>query len=293
MQLPMFGPYLPRVKGVNSCGEGETSQMLITVNPLPVAEGSISALTGGIICQGDTVTYSIPEIPNATSYIWTLPDGATGTSSTNSITVNFSTTAVSGDITVRGVNSCGEGVAITKTIIVHPLPADAGAISGPDVVCQGDAVIYSIPEIAHATYYKWTFPDGTTSETFSNSITVNFYTISASGNITVRGVNHCGEGANSTKFITVNLLPAAAGPISGPTTVYPGQTSITYSVPEIANATSYTWTLPTGATGTSSTNSITVDYNMTAVPGNITVRGVNSCGEGAVSTKTINFGNPI
>ena len=29
-----------------------------------------------------------------------------------------------------------------------------------------------------------------------------------------------------------------------PTTVYPGQTSITYSVPEIANATSYTWTLP-------------------------------------------------
>ena len=26
----------------------------------------------------------------ATSYIWTLPDGATGTSSTNSITVDYS-----------------------------------------------------------------------------------------------------------------------------------------------------------------------------------------------------------
>ena len=277
-----------RVKGVNSCGEGETSQMLITVNPLPVAEGSISALTGGIICQGDTVTYSIPEIPNATSYIWTLPDGATGTSSTNSITVNFSTTAVSGDITVRGVNHCGEGANSTKFITVNLLPAAAGPISGPTTVYPGQtSITYSVPEIANATSYTWTLPTGATGTSSTNSITVDYNMTAVPGNITVRGVNSCGEGAVSTKTINVDGFPGSTGPISGPSSVCQGQDSVTYSVESSVNTTSYIWTLPNGVTGTSTTNSITVNFSTTAVSGDITVRGVNSNGEGPITTKTV------
>ena len=275
-----------RVKGVNSCGEGETSQMLITVNPLPVAVGIISASKIGVVCQGESVVYTVPDFPNATSYIWTLPDGATGTSSTNSITVNFSTTAVSGDITVRGVNSCGEGEALTKAIEVYPLPADAGAISGSDIVCQGDTVTYSVPEIARTVYYKWTLPNGTTHGTNTNLTTVNFSTTAVSGNITVRGVNSYGEGAVSTKAITVNQFPAAAGIISGPDTVCQGDTVI-YSVPEIAHATSYFWTLPNSGFDVTETNSITVIYGMGVSSGNLSVEGTNSCGQGTVSSKLI------
>jgi len=83
------------------------------------------------------------------------------------------------------------------------------------------------------------------------------------------------------------IFPAAAGTITGSATVCQGQNSVTYNVPAIANATSYIWTLPTGATGSSSTNSITVNYGLSAVSGNITVKGHNSCGDGTASSKAI------
>lgn len=87
-------------------------------------------------------------------------------------------------------------------------------------------------------------------------------------------------------------LPAAAGNISGPATVCQGQSSVTYTIPIIANATSYVWSLPTGASGTSTTNSITVNYSVSALSGNITVMGNNSCGNGTSSTLTITV-NPL
>jgi len=61
----------------------------------PSAAGTITGDT--TVCQNATnITYSIPAITGATSYVWTLPTGATGTSSTNSISVNFGSTATSG-----------------------------------------------------------------------------------------------------------------------------------------------------------------------------------------------------
>lgn len=84
--------------------------------------------------------------------------------------------------------------------------------------------------------------------------------------------------------VAVNSLTAAAGTISGSTTVCQGQNSVSYTVPAIANATTYLWTLPGGASGTSTTNTIVVSYGASAVSGNITVKGTNLCGEGAVST---------
>jgi len=58
--------------------------------------------------QGSLI-YSIPLIPNATTYVWTLPSGVIGSSSTNTIVVNFSSSAVSDNITVYGHNICGDG----------------------------------------------------------------------------------------------------------------------------------------------------------------------------------------
>lgn len=81
----------------------------------------------------------------------------------------------------------------------------------------------------------------------------------------------------------VSPLPTAAGIISGTANVCRNQMGMVYSVPAIQDATSYIWTLPSGATGSSSTNTITVNYSNFAESGNITVKGVNDCGEGAVS----------
>jgi hypothetical protein len=93
--------------------------------------------------------------------------------------------------------------------------------------------------------------------------------------------------SSSTLAITVNPLPANAGTITGTATVCQNQSAVVYTVPAITNATSYVWTLPTGATGTSTTNNITANYGLSAVSGNISVRGQNSCGDGGNSTLAV------
>ena len=138
-----------------------------------------------------------------------MPSGATGTSTTNSITVNYGTSAVSGNITVKGNNTCGDGATSTLAITVNPLPVSAGTISGTATVCQGqNSVTYTVPTIANATSYVWTLPSGATGTSSTNSITVNYGISAISGNITVKGTNTCGNGITSTLAITVNALPA-------------------------------------------------------------------------------------
>ncbi|MEI6062122.1 MAG: T9SS type A sorting domain-containing protein, partial [Bacteroidota bacterium] len=199
------------------------------------------------------------------------------------ITVNYGASAASGNITVKGTNTCGDGGTSTLAITVNALPVTAGTIAGATSVCQGqNSVIYTVPAITNATSYAWTLPTGATGASTTNSIIVAYSTSASSGNISVAGLNSCGEGTSSSLAITVNPLPAAAGPIAGNTTVCRGQGSVIYTVPAITNASLYVWTLPAGASGASTTNSITVDYSSLASSGNITVKGNNSCGDGSV-----------
>ena len=179
----------------------------LTVNPLPASAGTISGLA--TVCQGQSsVTYKVPSIANATSYTWTLPSGASGTSSVDSIVVNYGTSATSGNITVKGYNICGNGDSSTMAVTVNPLPASAGTISGLATVCQGQSsVVYQVPSIANATSYTWTLPSGATVTSSVDSIVVNYGTSATSGILKVKGINACGYGDSSTLAITVNLLP--------------------------------------------------------------------------------------
>jgi photosystem II stability/assembly factor-like uncharacterized protein len=265
----------------------EVKTYIVNSLNLPANAGSISGNTS--VCKGQNlVSYSVPTIPYATSYIWTLPDGASGSSVTNNISVDYSSTSISGNITVKGRNLNGDGSISSLAITVNQQPENANNITGITSVCQGqNNVTYTVPEITNATSYLWTIPNGATGTSNTNTITVNFGTTAVSGDITVKGNNACGDGGISTLAITVNPLPSNAGNISGSTAVCQGQNNVTYTVPAILNATSYIWTLPMGATGTSTTNSITVDFGTSAVSGNITVKGNNSCGDGGISSLTI------
>ncbi|HNY07776.1 MAG TPA: T9SS type A sorting domain-containing protein [Bacteroidales bacterium] len=172
--------------------------------------GTITGATS--VCQGQTgVAYSVPAIANATGYVWTLPSGATIASgnNTNAITVNYSTTASSGNISVYGTNGCGNGTGSPNfAVTVNPLPGVAGTITGTASVCQGQTgVAYSVPAIANATGYVWTLPSGATiaSGNNTNAITVNYSTTASSGNISVYGTNGCGNSIASPDFaVTVN-----------------------------------------------------------------------------------------
>ncbi len=208
--------------GCESIDRAITNVQLSTLNLPPKNAGTITGTLS--VCQGQTsVFYAVPIIPNASSYLWTLPTGATGTSTTNTIIVNYGALTVSGNITVKGTNTCGNGTSSSLPIIVNPLPANAGTISGNTTVCQGQtSVLYAVPSITNATSYVWTLPTGATGTSTSNSITVNYGASAVSGNIIVAGINSCGVGKTAALLITVGCtitkisLTGPGGPAPGP-----------------------------------------------------------------------------
>ncbi|MEO9145252.1 MAG: YDG domain-containing protein [Ginsengibacter sp.] len=273
-----------------------------TVNPYPVLPGTITG--NATVCQGQNpVTYSILSVANATSYQWTVPSGANIISGqgTLSIIVNYTTTATTGDVTVIGINDCGNGPVQTSTITVNPLPVAAENITGTTTECQGaNTITYSVPEISNATSYLWNYSG--TGATISNtsvsggiaSVTIDFATTASTGNLTVKGHNDCGDGTVSADFpITMSLLPSVAGAITGKSSVCIGSTNVSYSVTPIDEATSYTWTYSgTGATINGTTNPVTIDFAANATSGILTVTGTNACGNGIASTQSITI-NPL
>jgi len=182
----------------------------------------------------------------------------------------------------------------TITITINALPSNAGGINGASQVCQSQmSVIYAVGMIANATSYIWNYSgNGATISNNGSNITINFSVSATSGVLSVKGHNDCGDGAISTFSVNVNPLPAAAGPITGITTVCQGRNSVTYTVTSISYATTYRWTLPAGATGSSTTNSIIVNYSASADSGYITVKGHNNCGYGDSSALAI-IVNPL
>jgi hypothetical protein len=98
------------VYGKNEGGSGTISPLFpVTVNPLPVAAGSISGPDS--VQQGqNNLSYSVAAIPNATSYLWSYSGtGATISGNSNNITISFASNATSGILHVNGTNLCGEG----------------------------------------------------------------------------------------------------------------------------------------------------------------------------------------
>jgi len=177
---------------------------------------------------------------------------------------------------------------ISYTASGNLLPAAAGNISGPAIVCQAqNSVAYTVPAIANASSYSWSYTGtGATITGTTNSVTISFAGNASSGNLKVFGVNSCGNGPVSANFpITVNPLPGAAGTITGSGSVCQGQSNISYSVPVVASATTYVWSYTgTGATITGgSTNVITINFTPNATSGNLTVYGSNACGNGTAS----------
>ncbi|MBL7138839.1 MAG: hypothetical protein ISS17_08700 [Bacteroidales bacterium] len=100
----------------------------------------------------------------------------------------------------------------TNTITVDPLPGAPGVITGSSTLCQGAAsVSYNTTPIVDATSYNWSvFPVGAgTVFGASTSIMINWSaSFTGTAQITVTGINNCGEGATSAPHsVTVNPNP--------------------------------------------------------------------------------------
>ena len=280
------------VYGVNTCANGIASiSFPIVVKTVPLAAGTIKGTAA--VCNGqNNIAYSVPEIANSTTYTWNFTGtGATfSNETTNQITISFDATAIVGDLTVMGVNQCGNGiVSASFPIAFGSFPEAAGSISGIATLCAGqDSISYEVPSILNATSYIWNYSGtgATIIDETTNQIKISFTKDATSGNLTVMGTNLCGNGTASETFaISLGALPAAAGSITGTASLCGVTGNIAYSVPVISNATSYSWyysgTAATINNGT--TDQISITFTPEATSGNLTVVGTNSCGNGTVS----------
>jgi len=265
------------VAAVNACGSGPARTLAVTVGgnslsqPGPIS-GNIS------VCAGSTQTYTIAPVTGATSYIWTLPGGWSGTSAGTSITVTVGTTG--GTITVVAHNSCGNSIARTLTVTVVS-PPQQGPITGNANPCSGTSQTYSVSAVTGATY-TWTLPAGWPGSSTINSITSSSIG-TTSGYVKVQISDACGSVTDSL-LVTVATTPAQPGPITGNVTMCHG-TNQTYSITAVTGASSYVWTLPAGWAGSSTNTTINTTAGLSG--GTISVRAVNACGSSALRTLTV------
>ena len=269
------------VIGSNTGGCSSTSSALIvTVNPLP---SSAQAITGSpSTCKAVSGTYSIPAIGDASSYIWSYSGSGTTISGVGtSVTLTFTNNATSGNLTVYGHNSCGNGISSTLAINVSSGAAVSqkqNISTGATSVCKGStAATYTVPLITNATGYRWFFSNSGVKElssgtdlsvvggvtTGTNSITLSFSSTAQSGNLTVQGISGCplGDGPLSDNYaIAINAPPTA--------TITPASSTGCSSTPISLTATPsggtspyvYLWT-GSGASSLSSTTSTATTFS--------------------------------
>ena len=101
-----------------------------------VGAGIITGPTN-VCSDQNTVTYTVSSIANATSYVWTLPNGTLDTTIINSVYVSINTINQSGVLSVKGINSCGDGQTTTYSITVNP----SYNLVVNKTICQGDSII--------------------------------------------------------------------------------------------------------------------------------------------------------
>ena len=188
----------------NSCGT-LVSEMVITINPLPVAGLIVSASGGYSVCVGDTLQL----LATTSGGTWTALNGNASVDASGMVTGNIAGTDVI-DYTVTTV--CGSN-SVTSAITINPLPF-AATITGLDSLCPG-----------HLTDFTASISGGVWASTQSSIATISdsgFLIAVAPGIDTViyTTSNICGN-AIASRVVLVLSQPMA-GTIICPDTVCAG-----------------------------------------------------------------------
>ena len=152
----------------------------------PALPGTISGNMNP--CAGSSQIYSVPAAAGITFYIWYLPSGWTGTSATNTITVNIG--ATSGAINVAAVNSCGTSLLQTLPITVLPAPS-------PIITQVVDTLSVTLVFNSYQWYLNGNPISGATNQSYTATQTGNYHVV-------VTDANNC-SGQSNTMGITVGI----------------------------------------------------------------------------------------
>lgn len=273
----------------------------INILPLPDAVGVVSGPSS--ICAGESHTYSISAVNNATSYTWAIqPAGAASISQgqgTTSVTVN----ALNSNFTVVVTpnNACGAGNPNQRSVSVSNTGVCTGILFGanPTNVCAGATVVFSNftdPMFLTGLTQVWNFGAGASPATANgpgpHSVTYNtpgFKTVTLAYQDVFGNVF---DSETKQNYILVDG-EVVTSPISGNSAIACNSLSEVFTVSNNAGST-YNWSVPAHATINSGqgTNSITV--NMNGLGGTISVIETNQAGcSGQPVTISVTIANPV
>jgi uncharacterized protein (TIGR02145 family) len=299
--------------GVNTCRD--SVKITVGATAVPSAPASItgatdvcSYFTSPTVATSNAVTYTAATVSTASSYTWAVPAGVTLVSGqgTNSITVTFASTFVSGAIAVYAVNVCGTSTSARSLTVYKRVAATPGTIQkefSPTSITAVTNVTglvsetYRIKKVTYATSYNWYMNRGTNATiTHLNPLGVNdtavvvtFVGCFIRDTLSVKSVTPCSVSTAKTAILYANTLPASVagiGTAGGDFSVCIGTTKTFNAIAGTPTTTqapiaSFRWTTPANAvivSATSDSSSINVTFNTGFTGGSLTAKGVTACG---------------
>jgi hypothetical protein len=208
------------------CTNSQPSSLVIG-GSISTTPGAITGLTN--VCEamqsannanGSPVTYTIRKVTGASSYIWTAPTNATITShpaglgiNDTIVTVIYSSSFVTGNLTVKSANYCGNSAASSLSIARSAVTAP-GTIATTVVsnTCPNRVYKYSLSRMpTNATALIWSVPAGGTITAGQGTltITVSYTTSAVTGNVTVQSSNNCSASTMSVLAVSLAACPGS------------------------------------------------------------------------------------
>jgi hypothetical protein len=276
------------VTASNSCGTSSAQTFAVNVNTAVPATPSMPSGPQSICPVATGLVYTVPAVPNATSYIWNLPAGWTITAGagTNSVTVNVGSNSATGSqsVSVKASNVCGSS-ASSANLSVQIDSKFATANAGPDQTICSNTTSININGVpggsANPSKGSWATSG---SGTFGNAnSTTTTYTPSAAdktaGSVTLTFTTDapkgsCGGAASDQMLLIIKPVPTASISATSPicsgassTVTFTGtpNTTVAYTVngtpQNITIGSSGTATLTSTLTTTTTYSLISVDYS--------------------------------
>lgn len=261
----------------NSCGNGPSRSLLVTVGSAPVQPSTITGLA--TICSGISTTYNVNNVSGVT-YSWDTGGAGTVTGSGNSVIIIWNSAGAK-TLTLTPSNSCGSGSIRALAVTVNAAPSQPSVIAGGNSVQTGSTSQYSVTPEA-GVMYAWNGGTGATVTSSGSSVNIS-WSSAGSKVITVTPSNSCGNGTVRTLNVTVGDCsgPSQPSTVGGSTTACIGAGS-TYLVTNVGGV-SYNWEPGAGGTVVGSGNSVTLSWSTVGLK-TIIVTPFNSCGNGSART---------
>ena len=271
------GPYTVTITDSNGC-TGTASGTVGGSGGTLSNPGAISGPAGA--CRNSSgVVYSVAPVAGATSYNWTLPTGASGSSTTNSITLSFNGTYAGGFICVTASNGCGTSAQSCMSIpVIATYASQPAPITGSQITC-GPGVFTFSTSAANAVSYTWTvtgsgvfIQSGQGTNTVQVSVPAGF----TQGSIQVYASNCYGN--SPVRGMSLTGLPNHSNALIGPSFVCAGTSNVAYTVGNIPGVSSYSWSITGNATITGNNQNAIINFGPAWTTGVVSLTVTNSCG---------------